>query len=161
MKALSVTQPYATLIAIGQKRFETRSWATSYRGPLAIHAAAGLGSIGGKRGYRTLCAGEPFRTVLTDHLRALYDLSPSLRDFAYAAIPFGAIVATCRLVDCWRTTDVRLHDILTDQEGLFGDYRDGRWAWVLADVQPLLIPIPMKGALRLWEADLPTLQAAR
>lgn len=39
MKALSLTQPWASLVAVGAKRIETRSWRTSYRGPLAIHAA--------------------------------------------------------------------------------------------------------------------------
>jgi hypothetical protein len=41
MKALTLTQPWATLVAIGAKTIETRSWPTSYRGPLAIHAAKG------------------------------------------------------------------------------------------------------------------------
>src|SRR6202030_2406661 len=39
MKALTLTQPWATLVAIGAKRIETRSWPTLYRGPLAIYAA--------------------------------------------------------------------------------------------------------------------------
>lgn len=39
MKALSLHQPWASAIALGLKHLETRSWATSYRGPLAIHAA--------------------------------------------------------------------------------------------------------------------------
>src|ERR1700694_3122793 len=39
MKALSLWQPWASLIAMGLKEFETRHWATSYRGPLVIHAA--------------------------------------------------------------------------------------------------------------------------
>ena len=42
MKALSITQPWATLIAIGAKTIETRSWSTLYRGDLAIHAAKGF-----------------------------------------------------------------------------------------------------------------------
>lgn len=42
MKAITLTQPWATLVAIGAKRIETRSWATRYRGPLAIHAAKGI-----------------------------------------------------------------------------------------------------------------------
>lgn len=41
MKALSLTQPWATLVAIGAKKIETRSWSTSYRGPVAIHASKG------------------------------------------------------------------------------------------------------------------------
>jgi len=39
MKAITIWQPYATLIMLGLKEFETRSWATNYRGPLVIHAA--------------------------------------------------------------------------------------------------------------------------
>ena len=42
MKVLTLTQPWATLVAIGAKRIETRSWSTKYRGPLAIHAAKGF-----------------------------------------------------------------------------------------------------------------------
>ena len=42
MKALTLTQPWASLVALGHKQIETRSWATRYRGPLAIHAAKGF-----------------------------------------------------------------------------------------------------------------------
>ena len=38
MKALTVSQPWAYLISTGQKRIENRSWATKFRGLLAIHA---------------------------------------------------------------------------------------------------------------------------
>jgi hypothetical protein len=36
MKALSIKQPWANLIACGQKTIETRLWGTDYRGPLLI-----------------------------------------------------------------------------------------------------------------------------
>jgi activating signal cointegrator 1 len=39
MKALTLYEPWATLVARGEKRIETRSWKTNYRGPLAIHAS--------------------------------------------------------------------------------------------------------------------------
>ena len=39
MKALTIWQPWASLLVSGQKKYETRSWATTYRGPIAIHAA--------------------------------------------------------------------------------------------------------------------------
>ena len=39
MKALTLHQPYASAIALGLKHFETRAWKTTYRGPVAIHAA--------------------------------------------------------------------------------------------------------------------------
>ena len=40
MKVLTLHQPWASLVALGVKTIETRSWSTQYRGPLAIHAAA-------------------------------------------------------------------------------------------------------------------------
>jgi hypothetical protein len=39
IKAISLWQPWASLMAAGVKLHETRHWWTSYRGPLAIHAA--------------------------------------------------------------------------------------------------------------------------
>lgn len=36
--ALTVLQPWASLIALDEKQFETRSWSTPYRGTLVIHA---------------------------------------------------------------------------------------------------------------------------
>ena len=42
MKALTLLQPWASLVAIGVKRWETRAWRTSYAGPLAIHASKGF-----------------------------------------------------------------------------------------------------------------------
>lgn len=83
MKALTLTQPWATLVAIGLKRIETRSWSTPYRGPLAIHAAKSLGSMTTGEFVR-LCSSEPFRSALGTE----GDLTVR-----------GAVVATCRLVD--------------------------------------------------------------
>lgn len=59
MKGLTLTQPWATLVAIGAKRVETRSWSTNYRGPIAIHAAKGFPPEA-----RALCDEEPFRSCL-------------------------------------------------------------------------------------------------
>lgn len=154
MKALTLTQPWATLVAIGAKRVETRSWQTSYRGPLAIHAAKGVGSVGGKRGLDDLCTSDPFFGVLID--AGYRDGKP---------LPLGAIVATCELVDCVPTTYVksvkvvqRGHDrpawLWTVEEKAFGDYADGRWAWLLANIKMLPEPIPAKGALSLWEWEV-------
>ena len=38
MKAITVLQPWAWLLATGKKRCETRSWKTNYRGEILIHA---------------------------------------------------------------------------------------------------------------------------
>jgi hypothetical protein len=39
MKALSIQQPWAWLIATGAKDIENRTWRTHYRGTVAIHAS--------------------------------------------------------------------------------------------------------------------------
>lgn len=159
MKALTLTQPWATLVAIGAKKIETRSWSTSYRGPLAIHAAVGLASVGGKRGLRDLVMTQPFfaalRDFMTEHSRI------SLSD----ALPLGAIVATCELRDVRiigrelngdatiAADDMISFTPILGNERAFGDYTPGRYAWLLANVQALPEPIPCKGALSLWEPD--------
>lgn len=43
MKALSIRQPWAWLIANGYKPLENRSWRTSFRGPFLIHAGKSWG----------------------------------------------------------------------------------------------------------------------
>jgi hypothetical protein len=76
MKALTICQPYADMIAKGEKPIENRTWPTAYRGPLAIHA--------GKS-----------RAWLDDGDEA-----------ERPGMVYGAIVATAMLVDCVRVTDL-------------------------------------------------------
>ena len=144
MKALTLTQPWATLIAIGAKRIETRSWRTPYRGPLAIHAAKGY-----PQWAKDLCYEEPFKTAL--------------RAYPGPPLPIGRILATCQLISCVPTDAVFISDFgqfiegpdgrvaISEQEHCFGDYSPLRWAWLLDDVKPLPAPIPARGALSLWE----------
>src|SRR5689334_15020257 len=100
VKVISLTQPWATLVVIGAKRIETRSWPTSYRGPIAVHAAKAF------PGYaKDLC---------TSHLccRALGwpeapdQLTQAWLDDNYArvkALPLGAIIGVAKLVHCLET----------------------------------------------------------
>jgi hypothetical protein len=133
VKALSVMQPWASLIACGAKRYETRSWATSYRGPLAIHASAGF-----PRGARARLDDAAFALALA---RGGY---PSA-----GALPLGRVVAVAVLADCVPT--VPLVDGLDSEERAFGDYAPGRWAWRLEGVRALPAPVPARGRLGLWE----------
>src|SRR5581483_12167599 len=90
-KVLTLTQPWATLVAIGAKQIETRSWPTKYRGPLLIHAGAGLGP-GGKEAYVERCtASEPIYKALNDAGLVPFTWDPD----ALLALPRGAIVAAC------------------------------------------------------------------
>lgn len=138
MKALTLTQPWATLVAIAAKTIETRSWSTSYRGPLAIHAAKSVPSWA--------CEQEPFRRVLTDA-----GVHPT-------QLPRGCVVATARLVDVRlieqrSPSPVRSRGVpaVSTDEYAFGDYKPGRFMWFLEDIVALVEPAPARGALGLWE----------
>jgi hypothetical protein len=132
MKALTLTQPWATLVAVGAKRIETRSWRTSYRGPLAIHAAKGFPKWAREFTTDPDCY-ECFR-------------GPQ----ASPAYPLGAVLATCNLVAC-TLISLPFEEQLSDRERALGDYSPGRFAWVLEDAKPLLKPVPAMGHLGLWE----------
>lgn len=130
LKAITLTQPWASLVAKGAKRIETRSWRTRYRGPLAIHAAKAL-----PRPVRDLCEGEPLRSALA---------SAGMTDVEL--LPRGAVIALCRVTHCRRTEECAP----PEPESLFGNYSPGRFAWLLAGVRPLDQPIPARGQLGLW-----------
>ena len=139
MKALTLTQPWATLVAIGAKRIETRSWKTSYRGPLAIHAAKEF-----PMWARKFTAEPPISTM-------------------YCAYPLGCVLAICRLVNVLPVEVVDNSnnvfgvslEPLSERERAFGDYSPRRYAWILEDVVQFPEPIPAKGAQQLWNWERP------
>ena len=105
--------------------------------PLAIHAAKGF-----PKWARTTCADYPFIDALAG--------------WPVEVLPLGKVIATCRLVDCVPTKYLQsqgslFRGLLTKQEELFGDYGEGRYAWILDNVQELPVLIPAKGMLGLWE----------
>ena len=143
-----MTQPWATLVAVGENSIETRSWGTSHRGPLAIHSAKGF-----PRDARKLCGMSPYREVLARHG---YADAPSL--------PLGAVIAVAELVDVMKFTRGTLRDVrarvkrgeLPPHEVDFGDFSPGRYGWVLRDVGALREPVPARGMLGLWEVSAET-----
>ena len=134
VRAISLTQPWATLVAIGAKTIETRSWGTSYRGPLAIHASKAFGYD-----EQLLCYSEPFRWVL----QSAGFVDP-------IQLPRGAVLAIARLVGC-RRVDRRteLPSVLSN-EFAFGDFSEGRYLWDLEVLERLSPPQNAKGALGIW-----------
>lgn len=89
-RSLSLRQPWASLIANGTKTIETRGWSTKYRGPLLIHA--GLKVEPGRVGRWTVWNESGWVWWLDGR-----DGDPESSD--YDALPLGAVVATCTLVD--------------------------------------------------------------
>ncbi len=140
MKCLSLTAPWGIFVADRVKRYETRSWKTSYRGLIAIHSSKTFPGWA-----KDLCLDDPyFVEALAPHgIQTRRDLAEKL--------PLGAIIAVVTLVDIVRTEDVR--ERLSARERAFGDYGDHRFAWLLNNARWLPEPIPYKGALGLFDAS--------
>lgn len=158
MKCLTVYQPYASLIAIGAKLFETRGRRILYRGPLAIHAGLKKPSdvldgvdidiifaMGRAFGVKEKQVGK-----ITEYLETL---------------PRGAVIATADLIGCWNTygrTEIiscgdlrgsqpeRINHFVCNDELLFGNFSRGRFAFELENMKSLPLPIPAKGKQGLW-----------
>jgi activating signal cointegrator 1 len=137
MKALTLTQPWASLMAFGEKNMETRTWFTAYRGELVIHAAKSF-----PLHYRILCSRPEFRMAL--------------RGAGVDDLPLGVGLCVVRLLGCVKTTELHKVELLLGRrpaakELLFGDYSPGRYAWVTELVRPLAHPVAVRGSLGLWE----------
>jgi hypothetical protein len=143
MRCLSLIQPWAALIVLGAKQYETRRWHTAVRGRIAIHASRRF-----PEAARLLCEREPFRSALQEG------------GFKQSAdLPCGFILGTVELVDCLPAGEVRVSLPADSPEAALGDYGPARWAWKLA--RPILLarPIPFSGRLGLFEVpDLESYQ---
>ena len=150
IKAISLHQPWASLVARRAKRIETRSW----RCPLppgsllAIHAAKKWDEE-----LHDLCYGEPFLSALRKMGCGEW-LDDSI-GVTRPPLPFGAIVCVVRLGECLSTADALLRPgLVTADEGHFGNYSPGRFAWIL-DAALSFAPVPERGRQSIWEWEVP------
>lgn len=155
MKAITLQQPWASLIARGIKKYETRSWPTKYRGPIAIHA------------------GKQIDPGVLQYL-----FCPEIRDQligcditleTFEELPRGAVIATADLVNVWRivyrpgpeingvrqmllgeSLSADKHFVPSEKEMALGYWIPGNYAWELQNVRILPEPVPAKGKQGLW-----------
>lgn len=135
VRALTITQPWATLIQRGAKRLETRSWYTNYRGALVIHASKRF----------------PLDCQKLLRMPAFYNgvgcvpAKNFLRGVGLCVCILRACVKVSELykLKCWDFTP-------SADELTFGDFSVGRYAWLLEHQYDFIDPIPAKGALGLW-----------
>lgn len=169
MKAITVWQPWASLLASGAKKYETRSYPISYRGPIAIHAA----KKSAPRIFSELIDEETAKSMFKHLSEHNFNLPEDL--------PCGVVVATAEIVNCWyivnhpgtdvdkaryipvgaesMTLDKRDpafgdYFVPSQQEFSFGNWTPGRYAWELANVKILENPIQVNGKQGLWNIDL-------
>lgn len=140
MKAVSLWQPWASLIACGAKQVETRSWPAP-RGVvgrrIAIHAAK-------RRTELTMLRDPQFRRAL--------DVRAARVRLIDGELPLGFIVATAVLTECFRMDRARCADVRANQpdEYAFGHWEPGRFGWRL-DAVEVVEPIAYRGAQGVFD----------
>ncbi len=128
MKVLSIKEPFASLISLGIKKIETRSWKTNYKGEIYIHASLTRSKIDDERKEKLL------------------KLLPDNYSFKQ-----GYVICKGYLKDCILMDDAFLKKIKNYKtEFLCGHYEKGRYAWMIDDVTLLDKKIPAKGKLGIW-----------
>jgi activating signal cointegrator 1 len=131
-KVLTLWQPWATLLVNGAKRIETRPTFTNWtndKGIYLIHAAQ----------------------KWTPELDAISKRTPFKASLQGFPITKGAIIGSIEVIECtpiiedYEGNISLLNDItLTSVEIAFGDYREGRYAWICKNPRMLETPIPYK-----------------
>lgn len=170
MRASTIWQPWATLIASGAKPFETRGYPPPQKligERIAIHAA--------KKPIHIAMRGMDSPAVQT--------IAAAIPEEDFPDLPLGAVLCTAVLTGAYqlgarcglRTVPTRsiirtrgkaltprmvglsfeFHDLdqpmLTLPTDDFGDYGEGRWAWLLTDIERLPEPAPATGKQGWWE----------
>ncbi len=143
VKVISLLQPWASLLVMGHKTIETRSWNTKYRGELYIHASK-----------RKIIAHEQ-----------TYDLVSALEEIPgfidnYAHLPYGAIIGKVNLNNVFQSENFFTKDQdwstgikISKLEMALGDYSPNRFGWDTDSPIQFSKPTPAKGQLRIWSFD--------
>lgn len=140
IKAISLWEPWASLMALGPKTIETRGWATRYRGPLLICAAKHWDS----HLYSFLGRGDFQRA-----LRPLNSIGgPVIKRF----LQFGMALAIVDLHDIRAVEGLAASEIAAERA--FGDFSAGRYGWMTRNRRPIT-PFAVRGQQGVFEVELP------
>jgi hypothetical protein len=145
MKAISLQQPWAGLLVLGIKEFETRSWNTKFRGEIAVHASAKIPKEG--------------ETLLQWLGENIPDFKPGESNHTICTMR-GVILGTVVVTDTFSTNDVDQPVEVEEIQEMFGDFSPNRYFWLCEHPDLFENPIPAKGALSIWNWDqesVPTL----
>lgn len=143
MKILSLLQPWSQLMVTGQKLVDTRSWNTSYRGPLFIHASGEINKRMKQIGLtplETATSNEHFRRAI---------INPNL-------MITGKIIGMVYLDQVFKVENEpppsEYFEKLTVKEIAFGNYELGRYMFFCSRAVEFKIPIICKGKLSITDA---------
>lgn len=128
MKAITIKQPFASLIAAGLKEYEFRTWKTKYRGEILIHAGKGVDKKAMKK---------------FEHLNLEYSS--------------GCIIAKVTLADCIKVDDELRKKLSERNAEIYSSIiKHTEWEGYGFKLENIVKtePIPAKGKLSIWEFEL-------
>jgi hypothetical protein len=157
MKVLALHQPWASLIAIGAKKVETRGWPAEKYGLVGERVAVQATKTGiPKYEFEELFDGSPYFAAA---LRPIFDPECQFSDrdlpgVLWKTLPRGVILATA-VVDRSEQMGPLLIQRQSRAEWSFGDWQIGRYAFFLRGVEELPEPIPFSGhqGVPVWETE--------
>lgn len=124
MKAITIREPWASLIINGYKKYEFRSWKTNYRGKILIHAGKGI---------------DKDMLYITDK----YNIK----------INPGNIIGEVEITDCIKVDDKFNEYLRKDNRLVYrGNYKDN-YAWKIENVVKFDKTISVNGKLGLWNYE--------
>ena len=126
MKVLTIKQPWASLIMLGLKKYEFRSWKTDYRGELLIHAGKGIDKDGMER----------------------------LKKYIPENMPTERILGKVKLIDCIKTSPEFYDKVQKENKYIYAkSVFNQDYAWQMEVIEVYDNPIKVKGKLRLWNYE--------
>lgn len=126
MKVLTIKQPWASLIMLGLKKYEFRSWKTDYRGELLIHAGKGIDKDGMER----------------------------LKKYIPENMPTEKILGKVKLIDCIKTSSEFYDKVQKENKDIYAkSVFNQDYAWQMEVIEVYDNPIKVKGKLRLWNYE--------
>lgn len=132
LRCVSLWQPWASLIAVGAKCTETRSWpapSSIMGGRIGIHAAKT------RKGME----------IAREDARLWKECLKVLPWAESGMLPFGALVAVVTVEACFPVERL--------EPDVFGDYTKGRFGWMLTEITMLERPVPMRGAQGIFTVE--------
>lgn len=127
MKAITIKQPFATLIAEGLKEYEFRTWKTKYRGDILIHAGKSVDKATMKK---------------FAYLNLHY--------------PLGCFVAKATITDCVEVNDEKRGVLRKKNFAIYeGTTENNSWHGYGFKIENVvkIAPVLASGKLGLWEYE--------
>lgn len=179
MDAISLWQPWASLIACGAKPYETRDWAPPARligQRIAICAGKKVSQNGVALAMELVrddgMAARLYHRGCPLNMMGDFSLSPGI-----ALFPVGCVVCTALLDGAFllgdpakgtavpsahvakRLISRKMPECFTVRYDDYGDYSPGRWAWLLRDVEICKPPIAVKGRQKFFSLPADVVKA--